>query len=171
VETDHDATVQHEARAAARAALRWVTDAGVSVNGGMTWPSTRSPGAPLSDDLYFGTAGILAALAEAKLGGLTEFDHHAGAAAERLRQLAQLAADDVRVCATELEPEMDEPDLSLYTGLGGVAVALHIWAQVSGDEKADLDARALVRAIAARAAARPGSCWCSSRSGTRASAR
>jgi lantibiotic modifying enzyme len=153
VETDHDATVQHEARAAARAALRWVTDAGVSVNGGMTWPSTRSPGAPLSDDLYFGTAGILAALAEAKLGGLTEFDHHAGAAAERLRQLAQLAADDVRVCATELEPEMDEPDLSLYTGLGGVAVALHIWAQVSGDEKADLDARALVRAIAARAAA------------------
>jgi hypothetical protein len=71
VETDHDATVQHEARAAARAALRWVTDAGVSVNGAMTWPSTRAPGAPMSDDLYFGTAGILAALAEAKLGGLT----------------------------------------------------------------------------------------------------
>ena len=153
METDHDATVQHEARAAARAALRWVTDAGVSVNGAMTWPSTRAPGAPLSDDLYFGTAGILAALAEAKLGGLTEFDYYAGAAAERLRQLAHLAADDVRVCASELEPETDEPDLSLYTGLGGVAVALHMWAQVSGDEKADLDARALVRAIGARAAA------------------
>ncbi|HEX7996529.1 MAG TPA: lanthionine synthetase LanC family protein [Streptosporangiaceae bacterium] len=153
METDHDATVQHEARAAARAALRWVTDAGVSVNGAMTWPSARAPGAPLSDDLYFGTAGVLAALAEAKLGGLTEFDDHAGAAAKRLRQLARLAADDVRVCAPELEPEMDEPDLSLYTGLGGVAVALHMWAQVSGDEKADLDARALVRAIAARSAA------------------
>lgn len=153
METDHDATVQHEARAAARAALRWVTDAGVATNGAMTWPSTRAPGAPLSDDLYFGTAGILAALAEAKLGGLTEFDDHAEAAAERLRQLSHLAAEDVSVCSTELEPDMDEPDLSLYTGLGGVAVALRMWAQVSGDEKADLDARALVRTIAARVAA------------------
>jgi lantibiotic modifying enzyme len=154
VETDHDATVQHEARAAARAALRWVTDAGVAVSGAMTWPSTRAPGAPFSDDLYFGTAGILAALAEARLGGLSEFDDHAITAAERLRQLASLAAhDDVGVCATELESEMDEPDLSLYTGLGGVAVALHMWAQVAGDDQAERDSRALVRSIAARAAA------------------
>lgn len=153
MESDHDATVQHEARAAARAALRWVTDAGVTVGGAMTWPSTRAPGAPLSDDLYFGTAGILAALAEARLGGLTEFDEHASAAAERLRQLAHWAANhDTGVCASELEPEMDEPDLSLYTGLGGVAVALHMWAQVSGDDEAGHDARALVRTIAARAA-------------------
>ncbi len=48
---------------------------------------------------------------------------------------------------------MDVPDLSLYTGLGGVAAALHIWAQASGDDHADADARALVAAIAVRAAA------------------
>jgi lantibiotic modifying enzyme len=157
METDHDATVQHEARAAARAALRWVTDAGVPVSGGMTWPSTRAPGAPLSDDLYFGTAGILAALSEASLGGLNEFDDHAIAASERLRQLARLAADHhVGVCATELEPELDWPDLSLYTGLGGVAAALHMWAQVKGDDEADLEVRQLVRTIAARAAAEGG---------------
>jgi lantibiotic modifying enzyme len=154
VETDHDATVQHEARAAARAALRWVTDAGVAVSGAMTWPSTRAPGAPFSDDLYFGTAGILAALTEARLGGLSEFDDHAHAAAKRLRQLARLAASgDAAVCAAELESEMDEPDLSLYTGLGGVAVALHMWAQVSGDDQAESDSRELVRTITARAAA------------------
>jgi lantibiotic modifying enzyme len=157
METDHDSTVQHEARAAARAALRWVTDAGVPVAGAMTWPSTRAQGAPLSDDLYFGTAGILAALAEARLGGLTEFDEYASAAAERLRQLARRAADhDTGVCAIELEPEMDQPDLSLYTGLGGVATALHMWAQASGDDQADVDARALVCTIAARAAAERG---------------
>jgi lantibiotic modifying enzyme len=154
MDTDHDVTICREARAAARAALRWVTAAGVAVDGGMTWPSTRAPGAPLSDDLYFGTAGILAALAEARLGGLTEFDAQARAAAERLGQLARCAAGDrVRTCASELEPEADEPDLSLYTGLGGVAAALHMWAQASQDTPAGDDAGALVRAIATRASA------------------
>lgn len=154
VDADHDATVQHEARAAARAALRWVTSCGVVVAGGMTWPQTRAPGAPLTDDLYYGTAGVLAALAEATLGGLTEFDDYARAAADRLRQIAAGAAnDDQSVCATELEPDVDVPDLSLYTGLSGVAAALHIWAAASGDEHAEYAARALVRTIASRAAA------------------
>ena len=154
METDHDVTVQHEAKAAARAALRWVTGAGIAVDGAMTWPSTRVPGAPLSDDLYFGTAGILAALAEARLGGLTEFDGHARAAAERLRQLVRRAASGpVSSCPHELEPEADEPDLSLYTGLGGVVAALAMWAQVSGDAQAGEDARALIEVIASRAMA------------------
>lgn len=157
MDADHDATVQHEARAAARAALRWVTDAGAEAAGGMTWPHTRAPGAPVTDDLYFGTAGVLAALAEARLGGLTEFDDHALAAAGRLRQIAARSADvDESVCATELEPDADVPDLSLYTGLGGVAAALHMWGAASGDEQADNAARALVRTIAARAAAERG---------------
>jgi lantibiotic modifying enzyme len=154
MDADHDVTVQHEARAAARAALRWVTDAGVAVDGGMTWPHSRAPGAPLTDDLYFGTAGILAALAEARLSGLTEFDDHARMAAARLRQLAQRAAAggrDAGACAPELEPELDVPDLSLYTGLSGVAAALHAWALVSADDAADAGAQALAHTIAARA--------------------
>ncbi len=153
MDADHDATVQHEARAAARAALRWVAGAGVAVAGGMTWPQTRAPGAPITDDLYFGTAGILAALAEARLGGLAEYDDYARAAANRLRQIAaRSASDDQSVCATELEPDMDVPDLSLYTGLSGVATALHMWATASGDDQAENAAQALVRTIAARAA-------------------
>ncbi len=153
MDADHDATVQHEARAAARAALRWVIGAGVAVAGGMTWPQSRAPGAPVTDDLYFGTAGILAALAEARLGGLTEFDDYARAAAFRLRQIAaRSASDDRSVCAFELEPDMDVPDLSLYTGLSGVAAALHMWAGASGDEQAEDAARELVRTISARAA-------------------
>jgi lantibiotic modifying enzyme len=153
MDADHDATVQHEARAAARAALRWVIGAGVAAAGGMTWPHTRAPGAPLTDDLYFGTAGILAALAEARLGGLTEFDDYARAAAGRLRQIAARSAhDDQIVCPSELEPDTDVPDLSLYTGLSGVAAALHMWALAGGDEQAQTAARALVRTVAARAA-------------------
>jgi hypothetical protein len=83
----NDPTTPDRARTAARAALRWVTDAAVTADGGMTWPQTRAPGAPLTDDLYAGTAGILAALAEARLADLTEFDDHARAAAGRLRAL------------------------------------------------------------------------------------
>ena len=144
MDADHDATIQQDARAAAMAALGWVTDAAVAVDGGLTWPHTRSPGAPLTDDLYFGTAGILTALAEARIGGLTEFDEHARAAAVRLRQVALRATDaGAGACATELEPEMDIPDLSLYTGLGGVAAALNIWARASGDDQFDVDVRAL----------------------------
>jgi lantibiotic modifying enzyme len=151
VDTDHEVVISSEAAAAARAALRWVTDAGVAVGDAMTWPSTRAPGAPVSDDLYFGTAGVLAALAEARLGGLTEFDGYARAAAKRLTQLARRAAcEEVRTCAKDLEPDADEPDLSLYTGLGGVAAALAMWAQASGDTQAGADARALAAVIAAR---------------------
>ena len=154
MDTDHDVIISREATAAARAALRWVTGAGISVDDGMTWPSTRAPGAPSSDDLYFGTAGVLTALAEARLGGLTEFDGHARAAAGRLIQIAWRAArEQVRICPKELEPEADEPDLSLYTGLAGVAAALAIWAQASGDTQADDAARALVAVIAAQASA------------------
>src|SRR6266700_2744974 len=75
--------------AVARDALRWVTDAAVATGDGVSWPETRAAGEPLTDDLYAGTAGVLVALAQARLAGLTEFDNHARAAAVRLRGLAR----------------------------------------------------------------------------------
>lgn len=138
-----------EALTAAREALRWVADAGVAVGGGMAWPETRAPGAPLTDDLYAGTAGILAALADAKLTGLAEFEDHASRAAERLRNLEPaIAGAGTRVAAATLVPDADVPDLGLYTGFGGVATALHMWGQASGDVRAHDEARAIVGRIA-----------------------
>jgi lantibiotic modifying enzyme len=139
-----------DALTAAREALRWVTDSGIAVGGGMTWPETRVPGAQLTDDLYASTAGILAALAEAKLTGLNEFDDYARRAGERLRSLEPaIAGTGARVAAAGLVADSDVPDLSLYTGYGGVATALRMWALASGDARAHDGARAVVRKIAA----------------------
>jgi hypothetical protein len=60
---------------AARAALRWVTGAAVPVPGGLAWPETRQPDGRISDDLYDGTAGVLMALAQARLAGLVGPDN------------------------------------------------------------------------------------------------
>jgi hypothetical protein len=66
----------------------------------MTWPETRAPGAPLTDD-----------------------------PGERLRSLEPtIAGTGGRVAAGTLVPDADVPDLSLYTGYGGVATALRLWA-------------------------------------------
>jgi lantibiotic modifying enzyme len=118
---------------AGREALRWVTGAAVPADGGATWPETRAAGALASDELYRGTAGVLIALAEARLSGITGFDDHAQAAAGRLRSL--IAA-------------WDATDFGLYSGLGGYAVALGAWASVSGDGPAADAARGAVRSIA-----------------------
>ncbi len=128
------------ARDVALAALRWVTGAAVAVDGGATWRETLAADAPLSDDLYAGTAGVLAALAEARLSGITAFDEHARAAVRRLASLAGPASGG------------GAPDLSLYSGLSGVAAALHMWAQVSGDERAAAGSRAVVETITGIAA-------------------
>ncbi|HEX9064998.1 MAG TPA: lanthionine synthetase LanC family protein [Streptosporangiaceae bacterium] len=114
--------------------LRWVTAAGVPAEGGLTWPETRLPGARRTDDLYDGTAGVLAALAQARLAGCTEFDDFAAAAAGRL---AALAPDTVT-------------DPGLYTGLAGMAAALRMWFLTSGDRGALDAAQAMVRALAWR---------------------
>lgn len=150
-----------QASDAAMAALRWVTAAGIAVDGTMTWPESLAPGAPLADDLYAGTAGILAALAEARLSGITDFDDHARAAVRRLRSLTGASADaGSPAAAASCAQARQGPDTGLYTGLSGAAAALHMWALVSGDPDARDGARATVRAIADIAAAtRPVSEW------------
>jgi lantibiotic modifying enzyme len=129
---------------AGREALRWVTDAAVAADGGLTWPETRAPGATLTDHLYSGTAGVLAALAEARLSGIADFDDHASAAAGRLRYLASVGS---RAAAGETDDRPENPDLGLYTGLSGMAVALQMWASVSGDDEAASASRAVVAEI------------------------
>jgi hypothetical protein len=146
---------------AAREALRWVADAGVEVAGGIGWPGTRAPGARVADDLYSGTAGVLAALAEARLAGLADFDDHARGAARRLRTMLPEGADsDARAGTDQLVPEADVPDLGLYTGHSGIAAALHMWALASGDDKARANPRALTGRIAVMSAtAGPAARW------------
>ena len=128
---------------AGRDALRWVTDAAVPAAGGLTWPETRTDGAPSWDNVYDGTAGVLYALAEARLSGITDFDQHASAAAGRLRGLvaSQLARG--------ITPDrVGAPYNGLYTGLSGYVAALYAWAAVSGDRQAARAARAAVHGIA-----------------------
>ncbi len=146
--------------AVARDALRWVTDAAVATGDGLSWPETRAPGEPLTDDLYAGTAGVLIALAEARLAGLSEFDDHARAAAGRLRGLARTDLDAWRTVAAR-EPAGEEygPDPGLYTGLAGTMTALDIWGQASGDLAARQAARDTAEGLARIAAARPVSEW------------
>ena len=151
-----------------REALRWVTDVAVPADGGATWPETRSPGAPTWDNIYDGTAGVLYALAEARLSGSTDFDDHAAAAAGRLRGLVTAQ------CDSALVPDVvGAPWHGLYTGLSGYAAALRAWAAVSGDRPAAEAARDAMRCLAGLACprppwsapsgicspARPGSCW------------
>ena len=126
---------------AAREALRWVTGAAVPAAGGVTWPVTRAAGAASSDDLYTGTAGVLFALAEARLNGIADFDSRADAAAGRLRSLvaARSGGGPARAAA----------DNGLYTGLSGHAAALHAWASVSGDGRAAAAARDAIRSLTA----------------------
>src|SRR6266571_4501817 len=142
--------------AVARDALRWVTDAAVATGDGLSWPETRAPGEPLTDDLYAGTAGVLIALAEARLAGLSEFDDHARAAAGRLRGLARTDLDAWRTVAAR-EPAGEEygPDPGLYTGLAGTMTALDIWGQASGDLAARQAARDTAEGLARIAAAQP----------------
>lgn len=138
---------------AAREALRWVTDAAVAADGGATWPQTRAPGAPLTDDLYYGTAGVLAALAEARLSGIADFDDHARAAAGRLRSLARPGSGPGSIAGPEdSHRRSGSSDAGLYTGLCGCAAALSIWASVSDDSGAQEAARAVLAGIAEVAA-------------------
>jgi lantibiotic modifying enzyme len=132
---------------AGREALRWVTDAAAPADGGATWPETRAAGAPTWDHLYDGTAGVLFALAEARLSGIADFDDHAWAAAGRLRGLIEAQA--ARAIAADVA---GAPYCGFYTGLSGYAAALRAWAAVSADSQAARAAQAAVRAIAGLAA-------------------
>ena len=144
-----------QASEAALDALRWVTSAGTAVDGGMAWREYAAPGRPICDDLYAGTAGILAALAEARLSGRTEFDEYARGAVRRLRSVASGSASGG---PSATGPQV--PNAGLYTGLSGMAAALHMWALVSGDPEARDAASSVVSEIAGIAAStRPVSEW------------
>jgi lantibiotic modifying enzyme len=130
----------------ATSALRWVTDAAVAADGGAAWPLTRAPGAPLADDLYDGTAGVLVALAEARLSGITEFDEHGHAAAGRLGCLIEAGSRDEP--STDSQQPGHRTGSSLYFGTAGYAASLHMWASVSGDTRAAQAALGAARGIA-----------------------
>src|SRR5262249_30043089 len=134
--------------AVATDALRWVADAAIATDDGATWPETRAPGAPRTDDLYAGTAGVLVGFAEARLAGIADFDDPARAAAARLQSQAAAGLDRIA-----------ESDPGLYTGLAGMLVGLDIWGQASGDLAAREAARDLAFRLARIAAAGPLSPW------------
>jgi lantibiotic modifying enzyme len=148
-------------------ALRWVAEAAVAADGGATWPLTRLPGTATADDLYDGTAGVLMAFAQARLSGITRFDEPARAAAGRLRYLARSAwaaepagraaspAGRPAEMAARAEDEREAPDLSLYTGLSGIATALRTWADVAGEAESRDAAGQLVSDIARGAGSEP----------------
>ena len=155
-----DASWADQASETAVDALRWVTSAGIAVDGGMAWRENTAPGTPICDDLYAGTAGILAALAEARLSGSTEFDEYARAAVRRLRSVASGSAASGSVGAGPAATDPPAPKAGLYTGLSGIAAALHMWALVSGDPEARDGTRSVVSEISGIAATtRPVSEW------------
>ena len=142
------------------AALRWVTSAGVVIDGGMAWREFTAPGTPICDDLYAGTAGVLAALAEARLSGITDFDDCARAAVRRLRSVATGTPAAGPSATSDPGQASPVPDTGLYTGLSGIAAALHMWALASGDTDARDGASDVVSAISGVAAStRPVSEW------------
>ena len=139
-----------EAAGAATRALRWVAASAVPAEGGLAWPPTREPGQEPSDDLYYGAAGVLVAFAEARLSGITEFDGTARAAAGRLRHVAAATARALRAGDSAV---LAGTGPALYSGVAGHAVALRIWADVTGDVEAADTAGDVAAAIAAAAAA------------------
>jgi len=133
---------------AAREALRWVTDAAVPVPSGLAWPETRQPDGRVSDDLYDGTAGVLMALAEARLAGITDFDAFAAGAVGRLSYLGGVdpagggtagggtAGGGTAQADDPADPPPDPRRAELYIGLAGYPVALRAWAAAAGDQAA-----------------------------------
>lgn len=150
-----------DATEAARRALRWVADAAQPADGGVTWPETREPGSPLTDDLYSGTAGVLVGFAEARLCGIDEFDEVARSAVGRLATVAAAGgAELIGRARAAGAGVLSDGELGLYTGVAGYATGLQIWAEAAGDERAATAACAATADVAAAAASgRPLSSW------------
>lgn len=137
---------------AAHGALRWVADGAMPAEGGLSWPETRDPGCPLTDDLYSGTAGVLVAFAEARLSGIDGFDSAARAAVGRLEVVTAARGADLRGRIRAAgDDALFVDELGLYTGLAGHAAALRIWADAAGDERAATAARAVMADLAVAA--------------------
>jgi len=174
---DDSARLQAACTDAGLEALRWVTAAAVPAKGGLTWPDMTVPGSPRGDDLYEGTASVLAALAQARLSGHIEYDDVARAAAGRLIALVPDSPGDLArpgmpgTSGNQGGPASGTgpdgpggPDLGLYTGASGMAAALRMWYLASGDREALDSAQSMVRAMAglvtkAAAEGRPLTPW------------
>jgi lantibiotic modifying enzyme len=118
----------------ARRAFDWIGSVAIDVDGGLAWLD----GGVLVDDLYSGTAGVLAGCAEAAAAGLGTAQVSAGARA----RLLQLAARGPGVTAL--------PDDGLFSGWAGVAVALRAWSRGTGDAAAASAAGQVTSQIAGR---------------------
>jgi lantibiotic modifying enzyme len=119
---------------AARGAFDWIGSVAVEVDGGLGWLEDGM----LADDLYSGTAGVLAGCAEAAAAGLGPARVSAGARA-RLLQLAARGPDVATL-----------PDDGLFSGWAGVALALRAWSRAAGDAAASSAAGQVTSQIAGR---------------------
>jgi lantibiotic modifying enzyme len=141
----------------ARRAFDWIGSVAVEVDGGLGW---REDGV-LADDLYGGTAGVLAGCAEAAAAGLGTEPVSAGARARLLQLAARGAgvggADSVR--GADGADGADGaggaggaalPDDGLFSGWAGVAVALRAWSRAAGDPVTASAAGQVTAQIAAR---------------------
>jgi hypothetical protein len=134
---------------AARGAFDWIGSVAVEVDGGLGWVADGV----LADDLYSGTAGVLAGCAEAAAAGLgpaaatAGLGPAAGLGAARVSagaraRLLQLAVRGPDVASL--------PDDGLFTGWAGVAVALRAWSRAAADAAAASAAGQLAAQIAER---------------------
>jgi lantibiotic modifying enzyme len=140
---------------AARGAFDWIGSVAVEVDGGLGWLADGV----LADDLYSGTAGVLAGCAEAAAAGLgaaspagttaglgpaaaTAGLGPARVSAGARARLLQLAARGPGVASL--------PDDGLFSGWAGVAVALQAWSRAAGDAAAASAAGQVTAQIAER---------------------
>ena len=111
--------------------------------GGMRWALSQPVA---SNEVYDGAPGLLRALCETRLSGMTEFDRYAVVLRDRLRSL-RLAPRTSH--ADPLDQVATPEDSSLYCGAAGWAAALRCWSEVSDDREAADGAEAIVSEVAA----------------------
>lgn len=108
------------------------TDVGTAAEtgaAGLRWAVVQ----PLPDDsAHSGSAGVLRALCEARLSGLTEFDAYAAGHRDRLLGVRLAPRDSTWPREITGSPE----DTSLYIGAAGRAAALRCWADAAHDATA-----------------------------------
>jgi lantibiotic modifying enzyme len=124
----------------ARRAFDWIGSVAVEVDGGLGWLEDGV----LVDDLYSGTAGVLAGCAEADAAGVGTGRVSAGARARLLQLAAHGPGGPGGSGVTTL------PDDGLFSGWAGVAVALRAWSRAVGDAAAASAAGQVTAQIAGR---------------------
>jgi hypothetical protein len=136
----------------ARRAFDWIGSVAVEVDGGLSWHEDGV----LVDDLYSGTAGVLAGCAEAAAAGLGTEPVSSGARARLLRLAARGAggvrgADGADGTGGPSGPGVATlPDDGLFSGWAGVAMALRAWSRAAGDPVAASAAGQVTAQIAGR---------------------